>query len=175
MEFLAIGLLTAVTPLPQLALTTLLVNVRHAFYALSFPLHLVRGRGRRLYSMYALTDESYALAAAKDPAELTGARVLWLQGFCQGYWLLGTLAGALAGTQLSLGLRGLPFTLTALFVVLAMDAVRVARDLPSPILAGACCLVALALAPGELLVVAMGLFTLLLLARFALTEGRRDA
>ena len=63
MEFLAVGLVVAVTPLPQLALTTFLVNFRHVFYALSFPLQRVRGRAGRTYSMYALTDEAYALTA----------------------------------------------------------------------------------------------------------------
>ncbi len=53
LEFLAIGLVLAVTPLASIAMTTLLVNFRHVFYALSFPLHRVRGKAARLYSMYA--------------------------------------------------------------------------------------------------------------------------
>ena len=132
MEFLAVGLLVAVTPLPQLALTTFLVNFRHVFYALSFPLQRVRGRAGKAYSMYALTDEAYALTAARPGVPLSSARILWLQGFCQGYWVAGSVAGALLGSWLAMDLLGLAFTLTALFVVLAMDAVRVERDLPDP-------------------------------------------
>src|SRR5699024_6047518 len=56
LEFLAIGLLLALTPLAQLAVTTLMVNSRHVFYALSFPLHRVRGPWAKTYAMYALTD-----------------------------------------------------------------------------------------------------------------------
>ena len=56
LEFLAIGLLLALTPLAELAVTTLLVNSRHVFYALSFPLHRVRGPWAKTYSMYALTE-----------------------------------------------------------------------------------------------------------------------
>jgi len=47
LEFLAIGLFLALTPLASVALTTFLVNFRHVFYGLSFPLHLVRGRARK--------------------------------------------------------------------------------------------------------------------------------
>jgi 4-azaleucine resistance transporter AzlC len=172
MEFLAIGLVTAVTPLPQLALTTFLVNFRHVFYALSFPLHRVRGRAARTYSMYALTDEAYALTAGRPAETMSSARILWLQAFCQGYWLTGSVTGALLAQWLRTDLSGLGFTLTALFVVLAMDAVRVERDLPGPVLAFACALVALTLAEEQMLVVAMSLFVLTLVGRFLLARGR---
>ena len=172
MEFLAVGLVVAVTPLPQLALTTFLVNFRHVFYALSFPLHRVQGRAGRLYSMYALTDEAYALTAARPGRPLSSSRILWLQAFCQGYWLAGSVFGALLGSWLAIDLMGLAFTLTALFVVLAMDAVRVERDIPGPVLAFLCALVALAVAPGQLLIVAMSLFVATLFARFLLQRPR---
>lgn len=53
---------------------------------------------------------------------------------------------------------------TALFVVLAVEASRTGRSVLDPVLALACALVALALAPGRLLLVAMGLYGGLLLA-----------
>jgi 4-azaleucine resistance transporter AzlC len=168
MEFLAVGLLVAVTPLPHLALTTFLVNFRHVFYTLSFPLHSVSGRAGKAYSMYALTDEAYALAAARPGVPLSGARLLWLQAFCQTYWLAGSVAGALLGDRLAGDLAGLAFTLTALFVVLAMDAVRVERDVPTPLLALCCAALALALAPGQMLLLAMSLFVAALVVRYLL-------
>ena len=88
--------------------------------------------------MYALTDEAYALTAARPGVELGSARILWLQGFCQGYWVAGSVAGALLGSWLAIDLAGLAFTLTALFVVLALEAVRAERDLPTPVLAFLC-------------------------------------
>lgn len=175
MEFLAVALLVAVTPLPQLALTTLLVNFRHIFYALSFPLHRVHGRAARTYSMYALTDEAYALTAARPGVPLSSARVLWLQALCQGYWVAGSILGAVLGTWLAIDVEGLAFTLTALFVVLAMDAVRVERDLPGPVLAFLCALVALVIAPGHMLIVGMSLFVAALIARFLRARAERVA
>lgn len=175
MEFLAVGLVIAVTPLPQLAMTTFLVNFRHVFYALSFPLYRVRGRAGRTYSMYALTDEAYALTAGRPGVEMSSSHVLWLQAFCQGYWVAGSVAGALLGSWLAPDLLGLTFTLTALFIVLAMDATRVERDVPSPVLAFFCALLALVVAPGQMLVTGMGLFVAVLCVRFLLQRARRGA
>ena len=47
LEFLLIGLTVAAVPLAQIALTAFLVNSRHVFYALSFPLHRVPGEAGR--------------------------------------------------------------------------------------------------------------------------------
>ena len=48
-EFLLVCLVATVAPLATIATTAFLVNVRHLFYALSFPLH-VRGRAGKVYS-----------------------------------------------------------------------------------------------------------------------------
>ncbi|MER5638736.1 AzlC family ABC transporter permease [Kitasatospora sp. NPDC002227] len=174
LEFLAIGLFLALTPLASVAVTTFLVNFRHVFYGLSFPLHRVRGRLGKAYSVYALTDEAYAIVATKPAEELTSARILAVQALCQAYWVLGGLSGALVGAALPPGLHGLDFALTALFVVLAIDGYRSARDVPGPVLALLCALTALLVAKGQLLVVALGLYVLALTVRHLLRErGRR--
>lgn len=172
LEFLAIGLVVAATPLASIALATLLVNFRHVFYALSFPLYAVRGRVARTYSMYALTDEAYALAHHIPESERTTARIVWMQVLCQSYWVLGGIVGALLGEVLPEVPRGMWFALTALFTVLALDAFRHSRDVPSPVLALGSALVALLVAPGEMLVVAMLLFLAALTVRYLLRRGR---
>ena len=164
-------LVLAATPLATIAVTTFLVNFRHVFYALSFPLHVVRGPQRRTYAMYALTDETYAVVATRAPGALTGARVLWIQVLCQAYWVGGGILGALAGSLLP-DVPGLDFALTALFAVLAIDAFRATRDVPAPLLAVGCAIVAQLVAPGQMLVVAMTGFVALLVGRYALTEAR---
>ena len=172
LEFLLLGLVAAATPLGQIAVTALLVNLRHVFYALSFPLARVGPLGR-LYATFALTDEAYALTSGERARSWSGGRILWMQALCQGYWVAGATIGALAGVLIPFTLHGLDFALTALFIVLTIDAWRARRDLPAPLMAAASFATAALLTPGQVLPVAMGLFTAGLLVRHALT--RRDA
>ncbi|MEV6671739.1 AzlC family ABC transporter permease [Streptomyces sp. NPDC051162] len=163
LEFLLVGLVTAATPLAQVALTAFLVNFRHVFYALSFPLHRVKSRAGKVYSTYTMTDEAYALTTGESAQSWSGRRIVWLQALCQVYWVVGATLGALVPAQLV----GLDFALTALFVVLAVDAYLAKRDIPTPVLALVCALVARFVLPGQMLLVALGLFTAGLLARRA--------
>lgn len=166
MEFLALGLIAAVTPLASVAAATLLVNFRHVFYGLSFPLHAIRSKVGRMYGIYALTDESYAIVAPKSRDGLTGTRVLTVQILCQAAWVVSGAIGALVGSVLPDGLTGLEFALTALFTVLAIDAFRANGDIPAPALALVCGLVALLVAKDQMLVIGLGLFVVGLLVRF---------
>ncbi|WP_046729824.1 AzlC family ABC transporter permease [Streptomyces humi] len=173
-EFLLVGLTVAVTPLATVALTAFLVNVRHVFYALSFPLDRVPGRLGKAYGTFALTDEAYALTTGDRARSWSGARILWLQLFMQLYWVGGATAGALLGSVVPDRVTGLDFAMTALFAVLALDAVRDRRgDLPTPVLALLSALVARVVLPGQLLLAAFTLFTVALLVRSRVEPDRR--
>jgi 4-azaleucine resistance transporter AzlC len=163
-EFLLIGLTVAAAPLAQIALTAFLVNSRHVFYALSFPLHKVKGKAGRIYSTFALTDEAYTLTASEAARAWPSRRILWLQASIHAYWVTGATAGAALGTVIPVHLAGLDFAMTALFTVLALDAFRARRDIPTPVLAVACALIARLVFPGQLLLAAYALFTASLLA-----------
>ncbi|MGW8590401.1 AzlC family ABC transporter permease [Dietzia sp. NPDC055340] len=167
MEFLAIGLLTAVSPLYSLAAATFLVNFRHVFYGLGFPIESIRSRLARLYAVYALTDEVYAITATKRHSEMTGARTMTIAVTCQSLWVLPGIVGGLIGAALPPGLDGLQFALTALFAVLAVDAWRASGDLPAPVIALLCGLAAAWLAPDQMLLVGLVAYVVLLLVRFA--------
>lgn len=174
-EFLLIGMVTAAVPLLSVAVSALLVNLRHVFYALSFPLDRVKGRLGKAYSTFALCDEAYALTAGHQARSWPGRRIIRLQIFLHLYWAGGATAGALLGSLVPDSVTGLDFALTALFTVLALDAVRDRRgDLPTPLLALLSALAARLLFPGQLLPVAFALFTAGLLARH-LTAGRRPS
>lgn len=172
-EFLLIGMVTAVAPLTSIAVTSAMVNVRHVFYALSFPLHRVNGRPGKAYATFALTDEAYALTTAGQSRTWQGRRILWLQFFMHLYWAGSAVAGALLGSLIPDRVTGLDFALTALFTVLALDALRELRgDLPTPALALLSALTARILFPGQLLPAAFALFTVGLVARHRTTGGR---
>ncbi|WP_435057973.1 AzlC family ABC transporter permease [Streptomyces sp. bgisy060] len=169
-EFLLIGLVVATAPLASVAAAAFLVNVRHVIYGLSFPLHRVPGRLGKAYSTFALCDEAYALASAERARSWPGARILWTQFYLHVYWAGSATAGALLGSLIPEGVTGLDFALTALFAVLALDALRDLRgDLPTPLLALCSALLARIVFPDRMLLVAFALFTTGLLARHLMT------
>lgn len=173
MEFVAIGLVTGGASLATAATTALFVNFRHVFYGLSFPLQLVRSPLGRVYGIHALTDEAYAVVTARAAAgaPMSGARVLTTEALCHLFWVTGSTAGALLGAGLGLDVEGLEFALTALFVVLSIDAYRAAPDAVTAAVALGCAGLGLWLAPGGMLVLALSAFAVALVARYAV--GRR--
>ncbi|MFC0316248.1 AzlC family ABC transporter permease [Gordonia phosphorivorans] len=171
LELLLVGMIATVTPLATIAVTTFLVNFRHVFYAFSFPLRVVRGRWARLYSMYALTDESYAVTAAA-PGSWTHARLLATQVAFQVYWVGGGLAGVAVGSLLPGPIEGLEFALCALFITLTLDACRTREQVPSLLLAALSFAVAAVVTPGAVLFTALALFVGLLIGRYVLERVR---
>jgi 4-azaleucine resistance transporter AzlC len=170
-ELLLVGLMALATPLATIALTTLLVNFRHVFYAFSFPLHVVRHPLARAYSVYALIDEAYAITAV-NPRGWNAWRLLTVQIAFQVYWVSGGLVGVLFASALPAPIEGLEFALCALFVTLTLDACRSRKELPSLVMAVLCFVVALALVPASPLFVAMLLFLVALAVRYLLTRHR---
>ncbi|MET9773217.1 AzlC family ABC transporter permease [Streptomyces sp. NPDC006367] len=174
LEFLAVTMITSGLALPAIALTTFLVNFRHVFYGLSFPLHLLTGRMQRAYGVFALTDETYSLLTSRPEAAANGRRVTLIQLLSHAYWIGGSLAGALASTALPDEVSGVEFALTALFVVLAWDHVRKRvnrRPVAYGLLASA---VAWVLGGDQFLTVAVVVFLALLALDFAV-RGRPRA
>lgn len=175
LEFLMVGLAATAASVGAVALTSFIVNSRHVFYALSFPLDRVRGVAGKLYSTYTLSDEAYAVAVSPAAAHWTTRPILMMQAALQGLWVTGAALGGLIGAALPVErLRGLDFALTALFVVLAIDAYRQHPDRVTALSAVACAVLAWVLVPGQLLVCAFAGFTALLLVRLGV-ERRRDA
>jgi 4-azaleucine resistance transporter AzlC len=169
LEFLLLGMVLAVMPLASVALTAFLVNFRHIFYALAFPLHRVTGLPAKTYSTFALSDEAYALAINPAARDWGRARILFVQLFLQLFWVVSVTAGALGGTLIPDRVVGLEFAMPALFLVLGIEAWKARRDMPSPLAAVGCVLVARLVAPDQMLVLSLGLFTLLLIARYLWT------
>lgn len=175
LEFLLIPLAVVAAPLTTVALTAAVVNSRHVFYALSFPLDRVHGAFARLYSSFALTDEAYALTAHPAARAWGTRQILLLQLMLHASWVLPATAGALIGTALPLDrLQGLDFALTALFIVLAVDAYRARPDRVVLAASGMCLIAARLLVPGQLLPVAFAAFTGVLAVRSRLSSAAKE-
>jgi 4-azaleucine resistance transporter AzlC len=176
LELMLVGMIAAVVPLAAVALTTLVVNFRHIFYAFSFPLHLVRNRFAKAYSVYAMIDEAYATSGSLPPDQRSAPRLLAMQIACQTYWVGGGLIGVAVGAALPAPIKGLEFSLCALFVVLTLDALRSSRDVPPALLAVASVSVALILTPKIALFTSMVTFVgLLVVYQFARGTARETA
>ncbi|MFH8570113.1 AzlC family ABC transporter permease [Streptomyces sp. NPDC017993] len=173
LEFLAVSMISTGLSLAAIAVTTLLVNFRHIFYGLSFPMELLRGRAQRGYGIFALTDETYSLLAGTAPEELNGRRITLIQVLSHGYWVLGSLSGALASTALPAGVEGVEFALTALFVVLAWDHARKRTNLRAVGYGVAASVLAGILAADQFLTVAVIAFLLMLVADYAMARSKR--
>lgn len=173
-EMLLVGLLAATTPVLTIALTTLMVNFRHVFYAFSFPLHLVRSPVARAYSIYSLTDEVYAITTG-HPVGWNQRRLVVLAVALQSYWVVGGLIGTAAAGLLPAPIEGLEFALVALFAVLTLDAVRGREQVPSVLIAALAVAASLVLVPGAAMVTALVIFSVVLLVRHLIARRRADA
>ena len=155
-QFMMVPMLAAGLPVAAIALATLVVNLRHVFYGLSLLDKLPHPPWARWYLVFALTDETYSVLTTLPP----GTRTRQMVGVAllnQGWWVLGTLLGALIGTQAQVPLVGLDFALAALFAVLAVEQWRSAHTaLPLWVALGSYAL-AQALMPQQALLISIAL------------------
>ncbi|MDR0623428.1 MAG: AzlC family ABC transporter permease [Treponema sp.] len=135
-QYIAVGLFASGTALWEAVLVQLVVNARHMAYGITMLKRFNRAGPFRLYLIYALTDETFALFTALpgedggyNPAE-RNRLMFYIALLDQSYWAAGSLIGALAGSLIPFKLEGISFSLTALFVVLMIEQMlRVRRPL----------------------------------------------
>ncbi len=119
-QFMMVPMLAAGLPVATIALATLVVNLRHMFYGLSLLHKLPSQPWARWYLVFALTDETYSVLTTLPP-ETRAGQMVTVAMLNQGWWVLGTLLGAVIGAQAQITLVGLDFALAALFAVLAVE------------------------------------------------------
>jgi 4-azaleucine resistance transporter AzlC len=121
-QYLAVDLLANATPLADIAFLTLIINFRHLVYGLSM-LEKFKGMGwRKLYMIFSLTDETYALLAGVQPPEGVGEKDFYfaIALLDHVYWIAGSLLGGVAGSLITINTEGIDFAMTALFLVIAV-------------------------------------------------------
>jgi 4-azaleucine resistance transporter AzlC len=136
LSFAIVPLLSASAPLATIALLTLAINFRYAFYGISM---LARWKDvpllRKLFLIHMLTDENYALETScriTDPVRY-GRYCTYLSLLNLSYWVIGITSGCLAVYTLERTLsperireatQGIEFAMTALFLVIFTDQMR---------------------------------------------------
>lgn len=141
-QYLLVSLLSSGANLFSVAMSTLLVNVRHLFYGISL-IDTYKDAGKRKpYMIFALTDETYSLVTqAKIPEGISKTTYCFLVSLMnQCYWILGCVAGSAIGTLVPIDFTGVSFVLTALFVTMFVEQWLSTKD-HGPALIGVCCTV----------------------------------
>lgn len=100
-----------------------IINARHLFYGISM-LEPYKNMGlAKLYLIFGLTDETYAINVSINPPENVDKKAYYffvtLLNHC--YWLTGTTVGAFVGSNVEFNSKGLDFSLTALFITIVVN------------------------------------------------------
>ncbi len=128
-QFAGVQLIFLHRPLFEIALTTLLINLRYMLMSLSLSQKINPKAGilSRLAISYGITDEVYAVAISRQ-GNLSTRYMLSLISLPVIGWTLGTLSGALVGNVLPESLQSaLGITLYAMFVAIVMPVLRQSR------------------------------------------------
>ena len=169
-QYLGVTLLATAAGLGTVALMTLLINFRHLVYGLSM-LEKFRGMGwRKLYMIFSLTDETYALlSSARAPVGVDPKSFYFAIALLdQSYWILGSVIGAVAGAVIPFSTEGVDFAMTALFVVIAVDQWKAYQKHLPALIGGAVTVVFLIIlgsvfGQDQMLLISLGVIVLLLL------------
>lgn len=130
-EFLLIAFIRANESLLGIFISLSLLAFRHFFYTLSLLDELKKLNFLKHYTIFALSDESFALLSTykKELNEVLDKKkrsfYYALLCFCnQAYWLIGSCLGFIFGALSNFDYSGIEFSLNALFIVLACEAYR---------------------------------------------------
>jgi 4-azaleucine resistance transporter AzlC len=142
-QYIAVGLFAAGTTIWEAAVVQLVVNARHIAYGLSMIKRIRFSGFKKFYCIFGMTDETFALLSSLPedenglisipglahpiPGGSRGRFMFLLTLLDHGYWISGSVIGAVAGTLLPFSTAGIGFALTALFIVLMLEQILKAR------------------------------------------------
>ena len=123
MQYAGISLLSTGASLITTFITTLIVNARYFFYALSLVGKYKDVGKKKLYLIHSIVDEGYALISENDYLENEKEEDYWfLISFLDHlYWIISTLIGVYLGSLIKIEIKGIDFVMTALFMTIFVD------------------------------------------------------
>lgn len=123
MQFVMVNFFNGPLGLLEVGIITLLVNFRHIVYGLSFIEKFKKMGKKKLYMIYSLTDETYALlCSSQAPAGVDSHSFYFAVALLNhSYWIIGSIIGATAGSLLTFNTKGVDFAMTALFAVICTE------------------------------------------------------
>lgn len=116
-QYAAIPLIASGAGILNLSVNTLVINLRHVFYALPLVDILPKNPFKRAYCLFCLTDESFSVMTSLTKEEQRNyfPKIAFL---VHSYWVVATIAGIIAGEELARLVPNLEFALPGLFVIL---------------------------------------------------------
>ncbi|MDR0375998.1 MAG: AzlC family ABC transporter permease [Treponema sp.] len=135
-QYSAVGLFSTGAGLMEAALVQFVVNARHMAYGLTMRKRFNMTGKLKYYLMFALTDETFALLSSlpAEPQDAQGGQdgqtetpeerawfMFYVSLLDHGYWTVGSVIGAAAGSLIPFSMEGIGFALTALFIVLLIE------------------------------------------------------
>ncbi|WP_045211298.1 AzlC family ABC transporter permease [Desulfonatronovibrio magnus] len=151
-------------PVLTIILTTFVVNLRHILMGAAMRDWLVRtGPGKSYFSLFFMTDESWALSVREMASGKKDAAFLLGSGLCiYFFWNLSTLFGASASFWIDRHLAdpaviGLDFAFTAVFIALLTFFWQGKHQIPVWLTAGAAAWITFLLLPGKWYIIIGGI------------------
>lgn len=127
-QMLAVSLLFTKMDVLSVFLAIFVINSRHIFYGMSL-LEAFAGSGwRKIYLIFALTDETYSLLTSRSRTGDKHKEIqtdFYISLLNQFYWVLGSALGAYLTNELPFNSNGIEYALIALFVVLTLEQYKV--------------------------------------------------
>lgn len=140
-QFIGVGMLAAGLGPATIALTTLLVNLRHLLMSAALSPYMKHlSRGRVAAFAFFITDETFAVStiAFRERGNADSAYMVGLYGTAYVSWVLATTAGALVGRAFVVPeALGLDFALPAMFIGLLAGQLRDKSGVIAAVVAGA--------------------------------------
>ena len=103
-------------------LLSLMVNIRHLFYGVGMLSRYKRLKKHKIYTIFALTDETFSIVCNKNMKGLNREEYyFYLSLFNHLYWIMGCLMGSVLGDILPFNYTGIDFSMTVLFIVIVVD------------------------------------------------------
>lgn len=154
-QFIAVSMLSSGASVAAIAMTTLVVNLRHFLMSSSLAVHLQGSSWKFLTAFaYGVTDESFAVNMAKFRSEEWGKeRALVVNQTANAAWVLSTVIGGYGGEFIPAGSFGIDYALSAMFLALVVFQLRGRIYVMTGLAAGVLAVILALLLPGNSYVV----------------------
>ncbi|ABK81938.1 TPA: AzlC family ABC transporter permease [Campylobacter fetus subsp. venerealis] len=118
-EFLLVAFIVSGSSLSSVFFISFLLNFRHFFYTMAM-LNEIKSLKNRIYFIYALTDETFAILKSRKQNSDENRNLIFNMTALlnQSYWIFGVNLGAILGSSLNVSYKGIDFSLSALFAIL---------------------------------------------------------